>query len=472
MKSISIEQVRSAARRNSGVKALTTALMLSVFGLASAPAVAQSAPADSPPPAPAADAPPADAQITVSSSQDASNTSQSGTDILSRNTLSALIDARLVVANGAQSFVNGGLGKTRFQGKSNGGFKARVVPAEGDIIWQPRFTGSLSANVSAGWQRDHGFDLIEAFVNYLPRESGKVSFSARAGLMWPEISLEHSTGGAWSTVYTITPSAINSWIGEEVKVGGAEGTLHASLGEHQLSATGGIFGFNDTSGTLLSFRGWALQDIKATAFAHFDLPPRNPFLTGAQQDVTRSTIEIDHRPGFYGRLDWRPPWPFGVAVFYYDNRGDPKAFTKTLQWGWRTRFWNIGVNADLGPNTKLLAQAMTGSTIMGFDVNNTPWVHTKFDSAYVLLAQTIDTITVSGRVETFGTHEHGSEMDPNNSENGWAMTVAARTNLTNHLTAFAEALNVRSHRGARVQLIGFEPFEAQTVFQIALRYRL
>ena len=36
------------------------------------------------------------------------------------------------------------------------------------------------------------------------------NFSAKAGLYWPEISLEHATGGAWSTVYTLTPSAINA----------------------------------------------------------------------------------------------------------------------------------------------------------------------------------------------------------------------------------------------------------------------
>jgi hypothetical protein len=109
---------------------------------------------------------------------------------------------------------------------------------------------------------------------------------------------------------------------------------------------------------------------------------------------------------------------------------------------------------------------------MGPKINNEPWVHTHFDSAYVLIAQTIDTFTVSGRVEAFGTHEHGSEMAANNGENGWAMTVAARTNLTNRLTLFGEALNVRSHRGARVQLVGLEPFEAQTVLQLALRFRI
>ena len=401
--------------------------------------------------------------------------SPEGPDLFSKNTLSFLLDGRLVVANGAPSFVNGGFGKTRFQGAADGGFRAQVVPVEADFVWQPRFSNSLTANVSAGWQRSHGYgpDLMEAFLNYLPSRTSNIGFSGRVGLMWPEISLEHSTGGAWTAVNTITPSAINSWVGEEVKVIAAEGTMHVTAGEHELAFTGAVFGWNDTSGTLLSFRGWALQDIKATAFGRFPLPPRNLFLSLAQQNNTRNTIEIDHQPGWYARADWRPPWPFGVALFYYDNRGDPQAVTQDLQWGWRTRFWNLGINAKLGDQTKLLAQGMIGSTKMGFPVNGQPWVDTDFRSVYVLLVHDFGPFALSGRVEGFGTREHGSEMSPRNSDDGWAWTIAARFPINEHLTVLGEALQVRSWRDTRMDLGGLpSPFEAQSVFQIALRARL
>ena len=406
---------------------------------------------------------------------DAAPAPADGPDIFSKNTLSVLLDARLVVANGSESFVNGGLGKTRFQGDANGAFRAQVVPAEADVVWEPRFSSSLSANVSAGWQHDHGSgpDLFEAYLNYLPPQTGKFSVSGRAGYMWPEISLEHSTGGAWTAVNTITPSAINSWVGEEVKVLGAEATLHASLGQQDFGLTGAVFGFNDTSGTLLSFRGWALQDIKATADGHFKLPPLDPFITQIQQNQTRNAIDIDHQPGWYARLDWRPPWPFGVALFYYDNRGDPEAVTSAGQWGWRTRFWNLGVNADIDSRTRLLAQAMTGSTIMGFPVNGVRWVHTDFRSVFVLVTHNFGPFALTGRIEGFGTREHGSEMSPDNSEDGWAWTIAARAPLSSHFSLLAEALNVHSWRGTRVDLTGLpSPFEAQAVFQIALRAKL
>ena len=426
----------------------------------------------------AATAEPADAAALpaadVSANQATDSASASGPDIFSRNTITVLLDGRLALANGERSWTDGGFGKTRFQGNADRDYRAYAVPVEAALIWTPRFTDSLTASVSTAWQRDqeHAVDLLEAFVSYLPAQKGKVGFGVRAGLMWPEISLEHTTGGAWSTVNTLTPSAINAWVGEEVKVVGVEGTVRASLGQHDFALTGAAFGFDDTAGTLLSFRGWALHDEKATAFGHIPLPPPNQFIGEVQQDKTRSLIEIDKRVGFYGRLEWRPPLPLGAALFYYDNRGDPQAFEETGQWGWRTRFWNLGVNADLGPNTRLLAQGMTGSTIMGFKIAGRRWVHTEFRSAFVSLTQTLtDKAALTGRIESFRTHETGSEMSPDESEHGWSTTVALRYNIRDNLTGFAEALNVRSRRGVRTR-IGLDPFQAQTVFQLGLRFRI
>jgi hypothetical protein len=477
----------AAAGVRNGTSSIAAIALASLFWAGgAAPALAQADPSVQPVPAPAESSPEQERDAAAADQTPDSQASEtspqsygedaggSETDILSRNTFTILLDARLVAANGERSWVNRGLGKTRFQGTSDGDYKFRAVPVEASLVWNPRFTSSLSANVSAAWQRnqENAVDMLEAFLNFLPQQTGKVSFSARAGLMWPEISLEHSTGGAWSVVNTITPSTINSWVGEEVKVVGLEATLHASLGEHQLSATGAVFGFNDTSGTLLSFRGWALHDEKATAFGHFPLPPLNEFMTHAQENRTRSMLEIDDRPGFYGRLDWRPPWPFGAALFYYDNRGDPEAFNQSLQWGWRTRFWNLGINADLGPDTRLLAQGMTGTTIMGFAPQGVPWVDTRFRSGFVLVTHQLGEKTaVTGRIEAFGTRERGSQMSREESEHGWSWTAAARHNLTDNLTLLVEALNVRSRRGTRAE-IGLPPFQAQTVFQASLRFKL
>ena len=402
--------------------------------------------------------------------------SGSGTDFLSADTLSLILDARIVVADGHSSWLEGGFGKSRFDGQADGDMQFHAQPVEASLIWQPRFTRTLNANFSAAWQKGHtdeDFDLMEGFITFIPNRSGNTNFSAKAGYYWPEISLEHATGGAWSTVYTITPSAINAWVGEEVKFIGAEATIYQTLGSHDFSATAGVFGFNDTSGTLLSFRGWALHDVKSTLFGQFKLPPLNPFMTIVQEPVTRSIIEIDDRVGFYGRAEWRPSPSIVLNAFYYDNRGDPEAFTQSLQWGWRTRFWNFGLVADLGPSTRLIAQGMTGTTQMGFIPRNETryWVDTRYRSAFALLTHQLGAGALSGRFEVFDTKERGSEMDPaEENEDGWAVTVAGRWPVADKFTLFVEALHIESERGGRARA-GIAAKESQTVLQGALRFR-
>lgn len=453
------------------------ALALGLHGVAQAQDAPAPTPAPTPTPSDAPAAAPTEAEATTV--PDAPAPAPSGTDILSGRTLSILLDGRLVAVNGEKSFLDRGFGKTRFSGASDHDMRGNPLPMEADLIWTPRFTNSVSGNVSATWQRDQEkpVDLLEAFVTFLPPRGEHVSFSAKAGLYWPEISLEHATGGAWSTVYTITPSAINAWVGEEVKFIGAEATLGVTLGKHDFSLTGGIFGFNDTSGTLLSFRGWALHDLKAGAFGHIELPVLSPFMRGPQAPSTKSLLEIDNRPGFYGRFEWRPPSSSAIAfnAFYYDNRGDPTVFNAAKQWGWRTRFLNLGVSANLSATTRLLAQAMDGTTQMGIippGLNNY-WIDTRYRSAYVLVAQ--DVIggrgQVTGRFELFDTHERGTRMSPDESETGGAATLAGRWRFNDMLTGYVEAMHIRSRRGVRTR-IGEDPFQAQTVLQASLRLRL
>jgi hypothetical protein len=400
------------------------------------------------------------------------------TDILSANTLSVIADVRVVLADGHQSWIEGGFGKTRFDGTHDeGDLQPHAQLTEASLIWQPQLTRTINGNFSASYQHgfdDEVFDVMEGYLTFIPSRKGMTNFSVKAGFYWPEISLEHATGGAWSTVYTLTPSAINAWVGEEVKVIGAEATLYQTIGNQDFSLTGGAFGFNDTSGTLLSFRGWALHDVKSTLFGQFPLPPLSPFMQTRQESVTRSVIEIDDRVGFYGRFEWRPSPSVVLNAFYYDNRGDPEAFTESLQWGWRTRFWNVGLVADLGAKTRLIAQGMTGTTLMGIIPRGATryWVDTRYRSAFALLTHQIGQGgALSGRLEMFDTDERGSRMDPaEENEDGWAATAAVRWPLWDKFTLFVEALHMQSERGARAR-VGIPAKETQTVAQAALRFR-
>jgi hypothetical protein len=379
---------------------------------------------------------------------------------------SAVGEIRLGGADGERSWTNGNFGKLGFGGGSDGDFRLKPRLAQGELIWQPRLGWAVSGTVVAGAQRgqEHAVDLIEAFATFKPMPLGATRVSARAGLMWPPVSLEHE-GAAWTVADMITPSAINSWIGEEVKVVGAEATVSRG----PLAATAAIFGFNDTAGTLIAFRGWALHDLKATAFGRQPLPPLNGFMAaGVQAPATRPAIELDDRAGFYGKLAWRPASAVMLEALYYDNRADPEAVTPSLQWGWRTRFLDVGARMQLAEHTKLLAQAMTGSTRMGYDEGYGIWVHTRFRAGYVRLSQGIGRATLTGRVDLFGTTDRGSEMGPQESEDGWAATAAAAWRLSPHVQLLIEALRVDSRRASRLRL-GVDPHQTQNQLQAALR---
>jgi hypothetical protein len=244
-----------------------------------------------------------------------------------------------------------------------------------------------------------------------------------------------------------------------------------ALGGQRVSATLALFGFNDTAGTLLAFRGWAMHDLKAGAFGRQKLPPLNGFMLSAQAPATRPTIEIDDRPGFYGKLAWSPAAPVQLEAFYYANRGDPEAVTPTLQWGWETRFLHFGLRADLGPRTRLLAQALTGTTEMGIEEGEHYWIETRYRAAYLRATHEIGQVALSGRLDLFDTRERGSEMERSESERGWALTGAGRLRLSDEAALLVEGLHVDSRRGTRLRAAA-APKQAQDVVQLALRLTL
>jgi hypothetical protein len=394
---------------------------------------------------------------------------QDGPELFTPETVSVAGDIRLVGADGEQGWLDGGYGKARFDGNADRDFRVRPQAGEADLIWQPRFTWSLSGTVvvTAQHGQDHAVDLSEAALTFKPLlGGGNTKVVVRAGLFWPPVSLEHSRP-EWAVTDTITPSAINSWIGEEVKVVGTEATVSTTLGRSRIAATAAAFGFNDTAGTLLSFRGWALHDQKATAFGLQPLPPLDGLMANAQAPRTRPLAEIDNRVGWYAKLGWSPAEAFEVQLFHYDNRGDPRAKSAGRQWGWRTRFDNIGAIVSLG-RVQLKAQAMGGRTEMGFPMAGRIWVDTRFRSAFLLATRSFDRGSVSARIEAFDTHGRGSVLDDDYSDTGRALTLAARRDLGEHFSLLAEYLHVSSRIEERDE-VGLAPRQRTNQFQLALR---
>jgi hypothetical protein len=383
--------------------------------------------------------------------------------------LIAIADIRLSAVDGERAWTDGGFGKGRYGGGADG-FRVRPHAAEGAITWSPHLSWSLEARIVAIAQdrQDKPVDLSEATLSWRGGP-GAVRLSGRAGLFWPPISHEHS-GPEWRVTETITPSAINSWVGEEVKVAGLEASAALPLAGRKLSATVGLFGMNDTAGTLIAFRGWALHDQKATLLSEQRLPTRDGFMQFAQAANTRPMIELDDRVGFYGKVALAPIEGLRLDAFYYDNRGDPEAVNDDLQWGWRTRFGQLGAVLDAG-RLRLTGQAMTGRTEMGFPMAGRIWVDTRFRSAFLLATRSFGATSLSARAEAFDTRGRGSVTASDDSEDGWAGTIAMRHVLSDHATLLAEALHIDSDRPARAR-DDLAAQQTQTLLQLALRLRL
>jgi len=399
-------------------------------------------------------------------------------DAPEKGLLTVYANLDLAAADAPRAWLDdGGTGKARFGNPDGKSLRVRPYVTEMGVVLQPEFGWSLSGLVSAVAQQGQHktIDLNEAYLRWRPLPLGGVRVNLRAGIFWPPVSLEHG-GGEWRVNDTITPSAINSWIGEEVKVAGVEAGFTTMIGEHRLSLTAAAFGLNDTSGTLLTFRGWALHDEKATLFSYQPLPVTNAFMRDAQAPKTRPMIDLDHHAGWYAKLAWAPPGPFELQYFHYDNRGDPTAFDDGLQWGWRTRFDHLGAILDIDPRTRLVAQAVDGTTIMGFTFGpgTRRWVDMRYRSAFLLATRKVTmgavTGTVSGRIEAFDTRNRGSAVHGDDDETGWAATAAARWPLFRYATVLAEALRIDSRRDARLRE-SVAPRQHQNILRLTLRLR-
>jgi len=360
-------------------------------------------------------------------------------------------DVRLVAVDGERSWVDGGFGKLRSGSEGD----LRLQPQLGNVslIWKPQLSWSVGAivvaSVQGGQRTDAG--LSQAYLTYRPmRSSSGVAFSARAGLMWPPVSLEHE-GVDWHVKDSITPSAINSWIGEEVRPVAAEGTISTKLGDHKLRATVAVFAANDTAGTLLTFRGWALHDRTTLAFRSQPLPPLGP-MTGHQAPFTHPLIDLHsgfaHRPGYYAKLAWAPPAPVRLELFHYDNRANPQTVTLAPEWGWRTRFDDAGLVADLGSGAELKAQALQGRTRMGFVMDGRRFVDDRFRSAYAMFTKPFGKVGLAVRAEAFDTRNRGSIWTDEYDEHGWSAMLAAKREW-GPVTGLAELLHVWSDTPAR-----------------------
>ncbi|MDV6332421.1 hypothetical protein [Asticcacaulis sp. 201] len=394
------------------------------------------------------------------------------TQLFDSATYTAWADLRLAYADGERSWLDGGFGKLR-----HGGETAADI-AQLAILWKPQLTDTVSGYVLLQGVSDAAVPVgvEEAYVQWRPVPRSGFRFNMRAGQMFPPISMEHD-GTGWTVPRTLTPSAINTWIGEEVLVRGVEISGQANVWGQGVGLTLGGFTRDDTAGTILSWRGWALHDISSAENTALPLPEGQNqgwyrlFKTN-QAAQSRPMVEVDERLGYYARIDWRPPAPFALNLEVYDNQGDPMAL-RNGQWGWATRFYNVGAAYRLNAQDELLTQYMAGHTATGWAVGQgRRVVDVDFESAYMLWSRRLQSGgRLSARFDWFGAKDYSRRAVDDNGETGYSATFAWLRPVSDHLDCGLEALHVISDRPARVTH-DLSPKQAQTQIQVALKLHL
>lgn len=391
-----------------------------------------------------------------------------------------IVDARIGRSDAPRGWLDGGLGKVRYGATAarpdeTAAFAALsqaslVVDARASEVLGAHVQVNLDAEPDPTATRAHA-GLVEAFLRYAPEPTPWLRVQARAGLFFPPISLEH-TGVAWSTVHTLTPSAINTWVGEEVRAAGAELRASARAGQHDVSVVGAVFGDNDPAGTLLSWRGWALHDRQTAAGERVplaDIPSlRDGGIFGRLPRWSAPIREVDGRLGYYAGAAWRLVGRAEVQALFLDNNGDPAAFDG-FQYGWHTESWSAGTRLRLG-RVELVGQWMDGTTQMGLPPGQPAMVENAFRSLYGLATAKLGRHRLTARYDAFEVED----LDPNraadaNDEDGHAWTVAYAVTLGDSAHAIAEWVRVESDRAVRAQL-GDPLRAAEDQLQVAVRF--
>ncbi len=384
----------------------------------------------------------------------------------------AWIDARLVSADGEPNWRDGGYGKLRYGDGDNGLHLAQVA-----LLWTPRLSDNISGHLLLQDVPDAQTPLgvSEAYIQWKPVPTNDTRYSFRLGQMFLPLSLEHD-GAGWTTTRTLTPSMINSWIGEEGLVRAIEAKVQTQLGDHTIAATAGLFTGDDTAGTILTFRGWAQHDIASASNTALQLPYGGnggyTTLFLKQAALSKPMVEVDGRGGAYLRLDWRPPAPVAFNLFYFDNPADP-AIVRHGQYGWSTQFIDGGMTWQLDTKNQLLSQYMWGRTKMGAGMpEGRHPADIRFDSAYLLLSHSLDSgDKLTARIEYFSTFDYSLVEIDDNNEKGYSATIAWMKPLTPNLDLALEAIDIASNRPSRATQYE-APRQSQTQLQMALKLHL
>ncbi len=374
------------------------------------------------------------------------------------------LDLRAIHSDGRDSFLDNGQGKLRFD-EDHGGIRLGRLRA----AWNQPIGDTFAAHVEASaWDDDdkNPIDLTEAYLEYRPVPRAGIKGRVRLGAFYPPMSLESRAIG-WETPYTITPSAIGSWIGEEIRTIGLEGQvdwLGTRRGhDFDLQFSAAVFGWNDPAGTMIGAHGFAMHDRQTTLFGRVGAPQPDP--EKAKKELFH---EIDGRPGYYVGAQARYLDRAVLNLLHYDNRADPSAEAPEIRdLAWYTEFDAAALRVETGGGWTVIVQALDGHTA----IDPFRLLEWQFESQSALVARRFGSHMISARYDVF---EVIFDDQPHwaGSEDGHAWTVAYSLDRGDRWRFALEWLRVESNVPERAATLGEPALATESKLELSVRYFL
>jgi hypothetical protein len=350
--------------------------------------------------------------------------------------LQGYVAGRAINATGPESWVDGGWGRL----ESGGDRDEFTGVAQIGIDWAP--SRHFDAHVS-GAARDDAAGLIEAHAN-VRAVFGLDEVRLRAGQFFLPTSRENKDP-LWASPYTVSFSALNTWIGEEVRPIGLDLEWRHTTGRgHVLTSAATAFRGNDSMGALLAWRGWSVGSRLSMYDEVLPLPPLeslDTFFERQRDDGTKPFgRDLDGRTGYSGRVRYSLPPRASAQYTYVDNRGDRLLYRG--EYAWKTSFHLIGAEFGDPDDFVVAAEYMKGKTGMGVF---SAFVQADFYAAYLLISEKRGRNRWTARYELFDTTEKDFSPAEPNDENGrswtltWMFDLSSNTRLAAEFTQFTGA---------------------------------
>jgi len=368
------------------------------------------------------------------------------------------VAAREIYVKAQPSWLQGGVGRFDVGADSTDDHRfVNVDSAQLGLDWTPASWFLIHADGVVRHQQSGSIGkktgIVQAYADIYNDH-----FRLRAGEFWLPTSREN-TDPLWTSKYTISYSALNSWMAQEVRPIGADFQWSPSF---YVTLGGTAFRGQDTMGTLIANRGFTLGNY--LALYNENLPTPEPASTRPFGE------DLDGRNGYSERIRVSIPERAMLQVTHIDNRATIAPFDVKGQEPWLTRFNIVGAEVGSTGDTTVAGEWAKGSTEVGFPGGSFTM---DFDTAYLLASHKFGHERISGRVERFSTRNDRHVANDGAREDGHAWTVAWMHEANAHTRTGIEYVRVDGDRPGVATFfspVSFNPRTGGSTITIEYRY--